>query len=203
TQASEVRSHFREESEVLFVARPEVSSDPAVDAGPRLGAPSFRPCLVDRRFRHRGQRRAPRGARRTDAESRRARCGYGPTGGADMTRMRTLISSATTVGILAAAPIAQTDRKPSLVLEKVNGKIELRSGPDAPRSVDENKDRGRVLYEGDVLMCGDGASFSVLNAAFEERRIDNCRSGYVVSAPTGASAAVLERYGRTGGRSRG
>jgi len=120
-----------------------------------------------------------------------------------MMRMRTLFSSVAVVAVLAAAPIAQAVRKPSLVLERVNGRVELRSGSSAPTSIDENKDRGRVLYQGDVLTCRDGASFTVLNSAFEEHRIDNCTSGYVVSAPTGASAAVLERYGRTGGRSRG
>jgi hypothetical protein len=120
-----------------------------------------------------------------------------------MMRLQGVISSATAIALLAAAPAAQTDRKPSLVLEQIDGVINLRSGSNEARPIDKDKDRGRVLYQGDVLTCVDKASFTVLNAAFEEHRVENCANGYVVSAPTGTSAVVLERYGRTGGRSRG
>jgi hypothetical protein len=119
-----------------------------------------------------------------------------------MTRSASVIGSAIVVCLLCGAEA--TAQPGSLVLEQIAPPVELRSGSNAAVPLDSQKDKGRVLKAGDVLTCKTSTAwFTVLDGSLEERKIDRCTNGFVVPTPAGKAVAVLERYGRTGGRSRG
>ena len=92
---------------------------------------------------------------------------------------------------------------PAAVLKEWKGQIVLQSG-GVKRPLTKS-DVARVLREGDVLTCATPKdSFTLLNGAFEEvRSTPSCTKGYVLPTVAGNYAQILDRYGRTGGRSRG
>jgi len=106
--------------------------------------------------------------------------------------------------LLSAAASAQTKPKASAVLQQfTKDAVDLKAGSDPARPLTDN-DRARLLYQGDILTCKTpSAQFTLLNGALDAVDIKQCMQGYVIAAPTGTYAEVLERYGRTGGRSRG
>jgi hypothetical protein len=104
------------------------------------------------------------------------------------------------------AVLAQPTPRPSAVLHQFNGDkgdIEITAGSDPARPV-VDADKGRLLFQGDVLTCKKpGASFILLNGILDTVEVTQCSQGYVIAAPTGTYVPVIERYGRTAGRSRG
>lgn len=105
---------------------------------------------------------------------------------------------------LAGLSYSQTAAKPVVaVLKDWTNTVELRSGSNPKRTLTK-ADMGRALYQGDVLTCGTpNSSFTLLNGALKEVTIKACTKDYVIPAPAGNYGPVLDRYGRTGGRSRG
>jgi hypothetical protein len=88
------------------------------------------------------------------------------------------------------------------VLQSAQGPVRLQSGA-LTRDLTK-ADAGRVLHGGDVLTClTAAASFTLLNGALEEVPVKQCTKGYVLPAAAGNYGLLLDRYGRTGGRSRG
>ena len=102
-----------------------------------------------------------------------------------------------------SGPVIQNEPAPVAVLVRFENELHLKSGPTGRRVT--KSDIGRVLHEGDVLTCKtDASSFTLLNAAMKEVQIKGqCTQGYVLPAPAGNYSQILQRYGRTGGRSRG
>jgi hypothetical protein len=111
-----------------------------------------------------------------------------------------------TLLLVSAAHVWASQPNPGVaaaVLKEWKGQIVLQSG--AVKRPLTKSDVARVLREGDVLTCATpNGSFTLLNGAFVEIRITaECTKGYVLPAVAGSYAQILERYGRTGGRSRG
>src|SRR5438132_1608924 len=107
--------------------------------------------------------------------------------------MRTLlILVAVSFVLIPRLTCAQPPPTPSAILSDSKGPIELQSASGKSKPIGP-ADNQRLLYQGETLTCKDESAYFVLtDGAFIRKKIVECRQGYMIAAPAGRFAPVLE-----------
>ena len=108
------------------------------------------------------------------------------------------------VGAAQQSPTNDKEPRPVAILVDFGGNVSLQRGTAQDQPL-KNADKFSLLFQpGDMVNClQTNAWFSIMSTSLKRVTIEKCTRKYVFATSAGDYADVLERYGRTGGRSRG